>query len=154
MIRPAQQKDIAQIGKPYHELYEQMQKYEPEYMKSSHQDEGFLRSAIGQENNFVAFVYETGSEINGFAIAQMQETPKFDCFAPQKCVYLMDIVVAPHKRGQGIGKALMQKIEKWAKEMGVDYPEHNVLITNEIAIKLYTREGYTSFSKSMRKRIA
>lgn len=153
MIRPAQQKDIAQIGELYYELFEQMQKYEPEYMKSSYQDESFLRSVIGQENNFVAFVYEIGSEINGFAIAQLQESPKYDCFLPQRCVYLMDIIVASHMRGQGVGRALMQEIEKWGKEKGVDYLELNVLTANEIAIRLYTREGYTSFSKSMRKRI-
>lgn len=153
MIRPAQQKDIAQIGELYYELFDQMQKYEPEYMKSSHPDQEFLQSIIGQENNFVAFVYETDSEINGFVIAQMQDSPKDDCFVPQKCVYLMDIIVAPHKRGQGVGRALMQEIEKWAKEKGVDYLELNVLTTNEAAIQLYTKEGYTSFSKSMRKRI-
>src|SRR5699024_1511247 len=99
MIRPAQQKDIPQINDLYFTLFEQMQKYEPDYMKSAYQDEGFLRSVVQQENNFIAFVDETEPEINGFVIAQLQESPKYNCFIDQKCFYLMDNVVSTQKRG-------------------------------------------------------
>lgn len=152
MVRPAQQKDISQINDLYFALFEQMQKYEPDYMKSAYQDEGFLRSVVQQESNFIAFVDETESEINGFVIAQLQESPKYNCFVAQKCVYLMDIVVSPKKRGLGIGKALIEKTELWGKQQDADYVELHVLASNTSAIKLYNREGYTPFSQSMRKR--
>lgn len=152
MIRPAQQKDISQINDLYFTLFEQMQKYEPDYMKSAYQDEGFLRSVVQQESNFIVFVNETESEINGFVIAQLQESPKYNCFVAQRCVYLMDIVVSPQKRGLGIGKSLIEKIELWGKQHDADYIELHVLASNTSAIKLYSREGYTPFSQSMRKR--
>ena len=45
-------------------------------------------------------------------------------------------------RGQGLGKALMQTAEEWAKDVGLKRLELSVMTDNETAIALYTRMGY------------
>lgn len=152
MIRSAYTKDLPQINQLYYSLFEFMQNHEPNYMKATQQDQAFLNSVVEQKNNFISFVYERNKSIDGFVIAQLKGSPPYNCFIPQKCVYLMDIIVSHKRRGLGIGKALIKEVEKWGQKHKVDYMELDVLAMNKSAIKLYEREGFTPFSLSMRKR--
>src|SRR5579864_8258632 len=53
------------------------------------------------------------------------------------------ITIAQAWRGQGIGKALMRQIIKWAKETeGITRLELEVLARNEVAVHLYERLGF------------
>ncbi len=53
------------------------------------------------------------------------------------------ITIAQAWRGQGIGKALMKQVIKWAKETeGITRLELEVLARNEVAVHLYERLGF------------
>lgn len=53
------------------------------------------------------------------------------------------ITIANMWRGQGIGKALMRQVIKWAKETeGITRLELEVLARNEVAVHLYERLGF------------
>lgn len=153
MIREVRLDDIDRVNELYRTLFEHMQTLEPDYMTISDQDPLFLQSVISQENDFIGFVYQDDDQIQGLIVAQVQTTPPYKCFVPQRCVYLMDIIVAPDQRRRGIGKLLIDEVKQWASEHGVDYLELNVLSSNEEALSLYEREGFRSFSKSMRMRL-
>jgi RimJ/RimL family protein N-acetyltransferase len=45
-------------------------------------------------------------------------------------------------RGKGLGKALMQTAEEWAKDVGLKRLELSVITDNEPAIALYTKQGF------------
>ncbi|MTG98864.1 MULTISPECIES: GNAT family N-acetyltransferase [Myroides] len=153
MIRTATLADIQSILLLYRELFKQMAIYEPNYMKETDQDYEFVKSVINQENNFLIYVFEKDTQVEGFVIVQKQDAPMYNCFVQQKLVYIMDIVVNPDSRGLGIGKALLQQVKSWAKSQGVNYLELNVLTANTAAQKLYEREGFTNFNQSMRQRL-
>ena len=152
-IRKATPADLPQIKILYSLLFEQLANYEPDYLQPALQDEAFLQQVVATADNFVAFIYTIDGEAKGFAIAKLEESPPYNCFVPLKCMYLMDIVVDQNMRGKGIGKALIDRIKQWAKEQEADYLELSVLAKNTLAEALYLREGFETFSKSMRMKI-
>lgn len=153
MIRLAQNADLAAIQQLYTLLFKGMGELEPAYMKEAIQDKAFVESVIRGEQDFALFVVEDEGAIQGFAIAQLQNSPPYNAFVSQRCVYLMDLVVHPTTRGKGYGKALIQHVKEWGIENQVDYFELTVLHRNQQAIALYEREGFQPFSQSMRMRL-
>lgn len=54
----------------------------------------------------------------------------------------IDIGIHPDFQGQGIGKKLLQYMEKWAKTAGYKKISLRVLATNPNAINFYKKNGY------------
>jgi ribosomal protein S18 acetylase RimI-like enzyme len=57
--------------------------------------------------------------------------------------------VAPEARGQGIGGALLDAVEGWAREAGYDHIGLGVTTTNEPAIRLYAGHGYRDLGQQV-----
>ncbi|GAA1135854.1 GNAT family N-acetyltransferase [Kribbella jejuensis] len=55
---------------------------------------------------------------------------------------LVSMWVAPEGRGKGVGNALMQAIENWARTIGVTALKLSVVPGNDPAHNLYLRHGY------------
>ena len=55
--------------------------------------------------------------------------------------------VAPEARDQGIGGALMDAVEDWARSAGYTFIGLGVTTTNEPAIRLYEHKGYTDIGE-------
>ena len=153
MIRKAELRDLPAIEDLYAILFQGMADLEPTYMKAARQDEAFVASVIQEENDFTVFVVEDEGGIQGFAITQLQQSPPYNAFVQQRCVYLMDLVVHPSTRGKGYGKALIQRVKEWGIEKQAAYFELSVLTRNTQAIALYEREGLRPFNQSMRMRL-
>lgn len=139
MIRKAHINDLPIIHKLYSVLFDTMANLEPDYMKAAKQDEAFVKSVINEENDFTIFVAEDNNQVQGFAIAQLQSAPTYNCFVQQRLVYLMDLVVSPDSRGKGYGKKLIHAVKAWGMEHNVEYVELSVLTQNKKAIELYLR---------------
>lgn len=153
MIRKATIEDLPSIHNLYKILFDRMAELEPNYMKPAPQDDTFIQRVICEEDNFSIFVAEYNNEVQGFAIAQLQNTPPYNCFVQQRCVYLMDLVVNPNTRSKGLGKELINAVKKWGITYKADYFELSVLSDNNRAIALYEKEGFTTFNQSMRMRL-
>jgi GNAT superfamily N-acetyltransferase len=57
-------------------------------------------------------------------------------------------------RGRGIGRALIEHLERWASGRGVQRMILNVSEANEGAIRLYHELGYRDYDRGMLKRLA
>jgi GNAT superfamily N-acetyltransferase len=57
-------------------------------------------------------------------------------------------------RGRGIGRALIEHLERWAAGRGVQRMILNVSEANEGAIRLYHELGYRDYDRAMLKRLA
>jgi GNAT superfamily N-acetyltransferase len=69
----------------------------------------------------------------------------FSTFAARPLVNVHDMVVLPHLRGRGIGKALFAAIEDEARKRGACKITLEVLSGNEVARRLYASLGYGDY---------
>ncbi|KAL8935038.1 MAG: hypothetical protein Q9216_005611 [Gyalolechia sp. 2 TL-2023] len=58
-------------------------------------------------------------------------------------VYCYELHLAPHLRGQGLGKHLMSLMEKAGSNAGVEKSMLTVFVENEAAMRFYHKLGYT-----------
>lgn len=66
----------------------------------------------------------------------------FSTFAGKPYINIHDLAVLPDYRGRGIGRALMQEVEKRAREKDCCKVSLEVHNSNEGAKKLYASEGF------------
>lgn len=62
--------------------------------------------------------------------------------------FIKGLHVVPEKRGKGIGEALVEKAQEWAREKGLDSISLTVKPGNTPAEKLYDKKGYY-FSRNL-----
>ncbi|MDH1010156.1 GNAT family N-acetyltransferase [Pseudomonas nicosulfuronedens] len=61
---------------------------------------------------------------------------------------LYSLAVSRQGRGQGLGGALLERCEQWARERGCQRLRLEVRLDNASAIGLYERSGYLRFARS------
>lgn len=151
-IQKATLNNIDAIQQLYIQLFALMSNYQPTYYQKAEQNRDFLIDIIGNDD-FGVLVAKDDDQILGFIIIQQQNTPSYTCLVQYKLAYVMDIVVDANARGKGVGKQLLDAAERWGQARSVDYLELGVLEENTAAKQLYEREGYSTTSQTMRKRL-
>jgi ribosomal protein S18 acetylase RimI-like enzyme len=79
-------------------------------------------------------------EADGLAVLRFRRslwTPGLEC-------YLAELYVVPDRRGQGLGRALMEAVIALARERGADYMELNTSDDDVAARRLYESLGFTN----------
>jgi len=133
LIRKAVESDIPLILTFIKEL--------AEYEKLSHQvkvTEELLRESLFGAKGFVeVLIAEYDDEPAGQALF----FHNFSTFVGRPGIYLEDLYVRPHLRGNGIGKALLQSLIDLAKERNCGRVEWAVLDWNKPSINFYKSIG-------------
>ncbi len=75
------------------------------------------------------------------------------CEASVGLAFLYDIVVREDQRGQGIGTQAMALVEERVRSMGMSRLRLNVFAFNDIARRLYERQGFVPTNIYMQKRL-
>jgi ribosomal-protein-alanine N-acetyltransferase len=107
-------------------------------------DEAFTKEQIFQllkEYNCVNLVARVDGNIVGFVIGMMYVDRK-DMYA-----HILTIDVSPAYRRRGIGRMLLQEIERIFEEKGVKASHLEVREDNVAAINLYRKLGYEKIGK-------
>lgn len=135
MIRPATPDDVPAIVAMVREL--------AEYERARHEaqaTEAQLREALfGAQPAVFALVAEndeTGEAV-GFALWFLN----FSTWLGKHGIYLEDLYVRPHARGEGHGRALLTRLAQIAAERGYGRVEWSVLDWNEPSIAFYKSIG-------------
>ena len=132
-IDSATEKDIPLVLKLIRDL--------ADFEKLSHQcvaTEELLRDALFGERKFAEVVIASfNEEAAGFALF----FHNFSTFVGRPGIYLEDLYVVPHLRGNGIGKALLVYLARLAKDRNCGRFEWAVLDWNEPAIEFYRNLG-------------
>jgi GNAT superfamily N-acetyltransferase len=97
------------------------------------------------------FVAELGGRVAGFLHLVAHDTPPIPILVPRRLVMVDDLVVRRDLRRGGIGRALMEWAESWAREQGADELELNVFEFNAGAIAFYRHLGYGTRTRRMCK---
>lgn len=153
-ITPAGLRDLPAIGRLYEELYECMAALQPDNFRPGKQSETFIRSTIEDEKGDVLVARDLAGEVVGFALVHCQNTPEYPSFVPRRYTHLLDIVVTKACRGQGVGKALLAEVERWAREKSSEFVELGVLSENLPAIKAYESYGFMERRKVMELKLS
>jgi ribosomal protein S18 acetylase RimI-like enzyme len=76
-----------------------------------------------------------------------------DQVAGDRYAHIFLLYVVPEHRRQGIGSALMQQVQQWAKARGDRQIGLQVFCNNQAALELYQRLGYQTQSLLMVKKL-
>lgn len=99
---------------------------------------------LSQNDRHALFVCEENENILGWVHAENVE----DLIEENKAE-IKAIVVEENSRGNGVGRALIQSVEKWAKthHLHTIYLSCNILRTS--THKFYLREGFSEYKTSL-----
>ena len=95
---------------------------------------------ILSEGGALFLAVEDGA-LAGYAICEQEEGRSPTWRWPATFLAVVDLVVAPDRRGRGTGEALMAAAEQEARARGVEALDLMVTATNEPARRLYERLG-------------
>jgi ribosomal protein S18 acetylase RimI-like enzyme len=99
------------------------------------------------DDGAVLFVADGAEGALGFALARPRRAP--ENLAIERLLEVETVAVLPTARGAGIGTALMDAVEGWAHEQGVEHLSVSVRTANEGARRLYERRGFSSLYETM-----
>jgi GNAT superfamily N-acetyltransferase len=97
------------------------------------------------------FVPGAGRKPVGWAFAHDQNAELFVVEAERHHGYLAELYVMPEVRGRGLGRALIEGCEAWARGRGHKLLQVGVLAKNGRAIRAYEGAGYGAYGITMRK---
>ena len=97
------------------------------------------------------FVPEVGGKPVGWAFAHDQNAELFVVAPERHHGFLAELYVAPEARGKGLGRALIEGCEAWARTRGHKLLQVGVLARNGRAIRSYEGAGYTAYGITMRR---
>jgi len=132
-IREAIEGDVAAIL----ELIRGLAEYERLADRVTATEEKIRETLFGARPVAEALLAEVGEEAVGLAIF----FTNYSTFLAKPGIYLEDLFVKPHARGQGIGKAMLKKIAQLAVERECGRVEWSVLDWNEPSIQFYESLG-------------
>ena len=148
VIGPAKLEDMEGISRLYKALNTDMSRLQPEMFRPAGEDGGFIRSVLESERDDLLLAREDG-RVFGLALVQDKDTPPYPAFIQRRYTYLMDLVVDPEYRRQGVGRALLGAVKDWAESRDAEFIELGVLAQNEDAIRLYESLGFKISRKIM-----
>jgi GNAT superfamily N-acetyltransferase len=94
-------------------------------------------------------VADIGGAVVGYAFVKLGRPPDDAMHRPRVFAYVEEVVVSSDHRNLGVGKALMYRVEGWARDPKVDQIELTVWEFNEEARKFYESLGYTTSYRRM-----
>jgi ribosomal protein S18 acetylase RimI-like enzyme len=91
------------------------------------------------------FVAETDDALVGFVGVLAQVPPESPDESQSQYAYISDLVVLPAHRRKGIGSALLQHAEAFARANGAKSLRIGVLAANIVARELYRGSGFSDY---------
>ncbi|MBI6549720.1 GNAT family N-acetyltransferase [Xenorhabdus lircayensis] len=149
LIRAATMQDVEVILSLYYVLFCEMAVLQPDRLKATEQDRNFIVANVNNDKFHLIVAEDENGDIKGFAIAQEQKTPSFNCLIPRTYGYVFDLIVSQDARNLGIGQKLLAGMKKWAQENHYSHLELTVLSQNIDAIRFYERGEYQEVNRTM-----
>ncbi len=106
-----------------------------------------------EDKDSAIFVAEVDKKVLGVINITIEEDSGDEVTKPYRRVSVEELSVAKSSQRQGIGKALMQEAENWAKKKKITDLTVMVYSFNKQAIKFYEKNGYGSYSIRMNKKL-
>lgn len=105
------------------------------------------------EKNGQIFVAEVGEQAVGFVCVYFARDWDTYLSSITYYAYISDMAVLPTQRSHGIGTALLQRAEEYAREHGAPLLKLEVLARNQKAIDVYRRAGFRPYDMVLLKEL-
>jgi GNAT superfamily N-acetyltransferase len=134
-----------------------LQDYEAAFEPDRRRDPGFavehwrdLQHRCAERHG-IMLIAEDGGRPAGWAFAYDERAELFVVEPERRHGFLAELYLAPEARGKGLGRALIQGCEAWARERGHKLLTVGVLARNPSAIRAYEGAGYAPYGITMRR---
>jgi ribosomal protein S18 acetylase RimI-like enzyme len=124
----------------------------PERAPASREWKRYRRLALREElrrDPIGKWVAECEGRIIGFIFARFVGNTMDDV----PYVHIESVAVDPAYRHRGVASRLLEQVEETARRTGIEWSELEVSVSNDEAVQLYERRGYTTYRIVMRKRV-
>ena len=115
----------------------------PEHLIQSYVDTSFSSEAIAGEladADNIFFVTTKDVQLTGYL--KLQKTPPLDCIKEKNSIEIERLYADPDRKGEGIGKALLDAAKQYALEAGFSHIWLGVWEHNTNAIAFYEHLGF------------
>jgi GNAT superfamily N-acetyltransferase len=134
-----------------------LQAYEASFEPNRRRDPNFaadhwrdLQHRCAEKHGTMLIAEHEGKPV-GWAFAHDQLGELFVVEPERQHGYLAELYVVPEVRGKGIGRALIEGCEAWARGRGHRLLQVGVLARNARAIRSYEGAGYSAYGMTMRR---
>ena len=144
MIRKAEEKDAPRVLELLQDIVRLHHEGRPDIFSgaSPKYDEAALREKFRNENERIFVSVDANVRVNGYVMCVLEEKDEpFYTQRPYRTLYVDDLCVDNTCRGQGVGRALMERAVEAAKELHCYNLDLNVWACNEDAIRFYEAIG-------------
>lgn len=152
-IRPAFVTDLAAICTLAEQLAEQHHQQAPATFarpSGGWRDQDYWAAQLEPEDG-VLFVAEAEDTLVGFVTARLSDTGSISFLQPLNLCRIGTLVVAASHQRQGVGARLLEAVEAWARDNGVDELRLEVMEFNRDAQAFYARQDFQGQSRILAK---
>jgi GNAT superfamily N-acetyltransferase len=103
------------------------------------------------EKHGIMLIAEDGGKAVGWAFAHDEKAEVFVVEPERSHGFLAELFLMPEARGKGLGRALIEGCEAWARGRGHKLLTVGVLAENPAAIRAYEGAGYAPYVAIMRR---
>ena len=150
-VTHAIRKDMAALNQLMYQLHEEHHKAVPHFFKAA---DDIMRDKNIQtyfdEPDGLVFCVKEGQNVIGLVTGHFSELVS-TISKPIFMGSIDELYVLPNYRGRGIGKALVERIEREYRDYGVKHMYVEVWAFNETAQELYTHSGFQSHIHCLQK---
>jgi ribosomal protein S18 acetylase RimI-like enzyme len=145
-IRPGRREDAAEAARLWMQSAEEHTNHDGIYATAPGAERvmrRFLADLTGSSHSFL-FVAESDGRTVGFISGELREGSP--TFRQRTWASVDDVYVEPEHRNLGVGRALLESVEAWARERRADGISLQVAAANERGRKFYSELGFREVS--------
>jgi ribosomal protein S18 acetylase RimI-like enzyme len=145
-IRPGRKEDAAETARLWMRSAEEHAAHDRVYQTAPGAEKTMRRFLADVANSGYSFLFvvAAGDRTVGFISGELRQGSP--TFLPKTWASVDDVFVEPEYRNRGMGRALLQSVQSWAKERGADGISLQVAAANSRGRKFYEDLGFREIS--------
>ena len=150
-VRRAVHADEPRIQELLRQVEEVHHKGRPDIFKQGARkyNEGQLSVLVEDDSRPIFVAADEDDKAVGYSFCVCSMPADSEFLTPIRTLYIDDLCVDEHIRGQGIGQLLYDYVKNYAKETGCYHLTLNVWACNPAAMKFYEKQGMQMLKKEM-----
>ncbi|WP_276357681.1 GNAT family N-acetyltransferase [Cohnella caldifontis] len=149
IIQTSESEVIARLNKDVHDLHVALY---PAYFKEYHFESvnEFFKNAITNPR-YLFYIIKDDDQYFGYAWIELREYSENVFMRANKSVFVHQLCIRKEYQGRGLGLMLLNKIDQFARDHGINKIELDYWIDNKIAEHFYQKSGFKEYRRFVYK---